>query len=222
MRSYPSRLLYRTSVSLILVVCYTACTAQNGPAPSNSFAGNAQSGQQQIALGRRLVLDHGCADCHSIGVPAPDAPGFLAGVANDTALNAFHVGPFITRPKNLTPDVATGTGSFTERQIFNALRYGLRPEETPDLEITSQTPGQGNFPAHPHYLAPPMPWIGFRHMSDEQLYAIAAYIKNGLKPVSHRVKDSDGPPDFWASTYAVKEIGPWPAAKYPTANETGR
>jgi len=43
-----------------------------------------------------------------------------------------------------------------------------------------------------------------------------------VKPVSNRVADSDGPPDFWASEYTVAKIGPWPAPAYPTANETGR
>jgi hypothetical protein len=222
MRSPPSRMLHRNSVLLPSIVFLAACTAQNGPAPSSSFAGNAQSRQGQILVGRQLVMDHGCADCHSTGVPTADSPGYMAGVGDDTAQNAFRIGPFITRPKNLTPDVATGTGSFTERQIFNALRYGLRPEETPDAEITSHTPGQGNFPAHPHYLAPPMPWTAFRYMKDDQLRAIASYIKNGLKPVKHKVKDSDGPPDFWASIYTVDQIGPWPAVKYPAVNETGR
>jgi hypothetical protein len=126
---------------------------------------------------------------------------------------------FVTRPKNLTPDNATGTGRFTERQLFNALRFGLRPEETPDVEITSSTPGQGNFPVHPHYLAPPMPWMAWRHMPDADLWAIAAYLKNGVKPVSNKVADSEGPPDFWASEMTVEKIGPYPAKPFPTENE---
>jgi len=129
------------------------------------------------------------------------------------------VGPFITRARNLTPDNETGLGRFTERQIFNALRYGLRPGETPDVEITSMTPGQGNFPARPKYLAPPMPWPAWRHMSDQQLRDVAAYLKRGLKPVKNKVPDSEGPPDFWASGYTVQNIGPYPASAYPTKNE---
>ena len=126
---------------------------------------------------------------------------------------------FTARPKNITPDNETGIGRYTERQIFNALRYGLRPEETPDVVITSGTPGQGNFPANPHYLAPPMPWPGFRHLSDQELWAVAAYLKRGVKPVSNKVADSDRPPDFWASAYTLAEIGPIPATPYPSANE---
>jgi len=170
----------------------------------------------QVLRGRQMVLEHGCADCHGGGTN-PAAPGFLAGM-RDT-LGQFRIGPFITRPRNLTPDNTTGLGRFSERQIFNALRFGLRPGETPDVEITSTTPGQGNYPLHPKYLAVPMPWPAFRHMADEDLRAIAAYLKRGLKPVRNLVQDSDGPPDFWASEYTAEKIGTYPAPAYPTANE---
>jgi hypothetical protein len=139
----------------------------------------------------------------------------------DATDSGFVVGPFRTRPRNLTPDNATGIGRFSERQIFNAIRYGLRPGETPDVEITSSVPGQGNFPLHPKYLAPPMPWIAFRHMTDQDLYAISAYLKRAVKPVNHRVQDSDGPPDFWASTYTVAKVGPYPAPAFPAPTERG-
>ena len=170
----------------------------------------------QVARGRQLVIEHACGDCHG-GYSNPATPGWLAGKM--VAEQEFKIGPFMTRPRNLTPDNLTGTGRFSERQIFNALRYGLRPGETPDVDITSSTPGQGNFPAHPKYLAPPMPWPAFRHMPDEDIRAIAAYIKRGVKPVANRVQDSEGPPDFWASAYTVEKIGPYPAAPFPAAQE---
>ena len=202
---------YLKSVLPILILA--ACTA---PGSASYSSGNDMSSQQQqIARGRQLVLDHGCGDCHSMGVPSPMAAGWLAGISNVD--QEFQIGPFKTRPRNLTPDNATGLGRFSERQIFNAIRYGLRPGETPDVEITSTTPGQGNFPQIPKYLAPPMPWVAFRHMKDDQIWAIAAYLKNGLKPVSNRVKDSDGPPDFWASAYTVEKFGPYPAPPFPAA-----
>lgn len=203
-------------VAILFAVAYTAPTRPKAP----EDAASAKAPQQdRIARGRFLVVSHACGDCHG-GGSNPAAFGWLDGV-RDT-IQEFRVGPFITRPKNITPDVATGIGSFTERQIFNAMRYGLRPEETPDVEITSTVPGQGNFPLHPHYLAVPMPWPSWRHMPDEDLWAIAAYLKNGVKPVNHKVKDSDGPPDFWASAYTVDKIGPYPMAAYPTAYEKGR
>ena len=210
----------RYPTSLLAILFAAACTAP--PPGSSSFAatGSVQSGQarqDQILLGRHMVVSHACGECHG-GGDNPAAAGWLDGM-RDTITQQFRIGPFVTRAKNLTPDNATGMGRFSERQIFNALRYGLRPEETPDVAITSTVPGQGNFPLHPHYLAVPMPWMSWRNMSDQELYAIAAYLKDGLKPVNHKVQDSDGPPDFWASEYTVEKIGPYPAVPYPTANE---
>lgn len=180
----------------------------------------------QIKLGRALVINHDCGGCHG-GGDDPAAPGFLVGQKSKE--QEFLIGPcyvtpgaqpcFHTRPRNLTPDNETGTGRFSERQIFNSLRFGLRPGETPDVTITSTTPGEGNFPANPRYLAPPMPWNAWRHMSDTELWAIAVYLKHGLKPVRNKVEDSEGPPDFWASAYADGKIGKYPAPPFPTANE---
>jgi mono/diheme cytochrome c family protein len=206
--------------SLLPILFFAACTAQ--PSSSSFTSGSTmqtgQARQDQILHGRFLVVSHACGDCHG-GGSDPAAAGWLDGL-RDTITQQFRVGPFVTRPKNLTPDNMTGTGRFTERQIFNALRYGLRAEETPDVEITSTVPGQGNFPLHPHYLAIPMPWPSWRHMADQDLWAIAAYLKS-LKPVNHKVQDSDGPPDFWASEYTVAKIGPYPVRPYPTVNERG-
>jgi mono/diheme cytochrome c family protein len=186
-----------------------------------------EGSREQVLLGRQLVLTHDCGGCHG-GEHNPAGKGWLAGLMIPE--REFHVGActfsnptakpcFATRARNLTPDNATGLGRFTERQIFNSLRYGLRPENTPDVEITSTTPGQGNFPLIPHYLAPPMPWPSWRHMTDQELWAIAAYLKRGVKPVTNKVPESEGPADFWAATYAARDMGPQPALPFPTVNE---
>lgn len=207
---------------LFAVACSPAGSATSARSPLQVVEGS----QDQIVLGRQLVVSHDCGSCHG-GHFDPGAPGWLDGARSP--LQEFRIGPcredpaakpcFVTRARNLTPDNSTGLGRFTERQIFNALRYGLRPGETPDMDITSTTPGQGNFPQHPKFLAPPMPWPSWRHMSDHELRAIAAYLKRGVKPVRHHVADSEGPPDFWASEYTVEKIGPYPAKGYPTINE---
>ena len=178
----------------------------------------AQVDQKQVLWGRQLVMESACGGCH--GGADPSSDGWLAGFSPSNPFGFAQIGEFATRARNLTPDNTTGLGRFSERQIFNALRYGLRPGETPDVEITSTTPGKGNFPVNPKYLAPPMPWAAWRHRSDAELWAIAAYLKHGVKPVRNRVEDSDGPPDFWASFYAREEAGTYPAPKFPTANET--
>jgi hypothetical protein len=81
------------------------------------------------------------------------------------------------------------------------------------------TPGQGNFPEHPHYLAPPMPWPSWRLLPDGDLWSIAAYLKRAVKPVHNVVQESEGPPDFWASAYTPDQIGSYPAPAFPTKNE---
>src|SRR5262249_23149316 len=161
--------------------------------------------------------------CHNRGNnPARNDPGdprWLAGLAPG-APGFVELGKYKTNPRNLTPDNTTGLGRFSRRQIFNALRYGLRPGETPDVEITSTTTGEGNFRADPKYLAPPMPWPSFRHMADEDLWAITVYLKHGIRAVSNTVPDSEGPPDFWASEYTLGNLlGPYPLPAFPMNNE---
>jgi len=215
-RSRPSRrATLRITLAVIAAALATVAATSGRPdAPADQDPG-------AVLRGRVLAISHGCGDCHG-GIANPAAEGWLAG-ANPKAppeLQFFPVGPFKTRARNLTPDNETGLGRFSERQIFNALRFGLRPGETPDVEITSSTPGQGNFPMNPKYLAPPMPWPSFRHMPDQELRDIAAYLKRGVKPVRNPVPDSEGPPDFWASEYTPEKVGTWPAPAFPTARET--
>lgn len=173
-----------------------------------------------VLKGRSLVMEHACGGCH--GGADPSFDGWLSGWSEEAppGLYDFQIGDFHTYARNLTPDNTTGLGRFSERQLFNALRYGLRPGETPDVEITSATPGEGNFPEHPKYLAPPMPWPAWRHMPDEDLWAIVAYLKRGVKPVHNRVPDSEGPPDFWAEAVEDPSLGTYPAPPFPTARET--
>lgn len=209
----------------------TPVPSANEIAVEGEALGAADAAQTDIVLrGRYLVITHACGECHG-GGSDPSAKGWLAGSGASEPLVEFKIGPppcgidpkatgcFTTRPRNLTPDNETGMGRFTERQLFNALRFGLRPEDTPDVTITGTTPGKGNFPMRPHYVAPPMPWTAWRHMSDADLRAIAAYLKRGLKPVVHKVADSEGPPDFWASFMTPENIGTYPAPAFPTANE---
>jgi len=215
-----TRLLAFTAVSALAV----AAAAFTGP-PASLSSPELEPLQERILQGRELVISHGCGGCHG-GLDDPASDGWLAGMTSPE--QEFRIGPcgaggdetcFRTRPRNLTPHPTSGLGRFTERQIFNALRYGLRPGETADVEITSPVPGEGNFPMFPKYLAPPMPWTAWRHMSDDELWAIAAYLKHGLKPVDNSVEDSEGPPDFWASAYTVETYGTHPLGAFPGPNE---
>jgi mono/diheme cytochrome c family protein len=188
------------------------------PFPAQHEALRAPERRDEVLRGRRLVAEMACSACHG-GALHPGQEGWLSGARPGSPFESFRFGEFTTYPRNLTPDNATGMGRFSERQIFNSIRYGLRPGETADVEITSTVPGVGNHPRNPKYLAPPMPWQAWRHLADDEIRAIAAYLKHGLSPVSNRVADSEGPPDFWASAYTPERVGAYPAPPFPTARE---
>lgn len=214
MRLNPAAVLLASAMSVVIPACAGTTVATPGR-DAVTVASTDRPLDARVQRGRQLVIQSGCGDCH--GGYHPGGAGWLAGMTSPAM--EFVIGPFKTRPRNLTPDNRTGIGRFTERQIFNALRYGLRPGETPDTDISSTTPGQGNFPANPKYLAPPMPWVAFRHMPDADLRDIATYLKHGVKPVVNFVPDSEGPPDFWAGEYTVAKYGPFPGVPFPTAAE---
>lgn len=64
---------------------------------------------------------------------------------------------------NLTPDSATGIGSWTEAQFARALREGVRPDGSP--------------------LADAMPWRAFSHFADDEVSAMWLFFRT-LPPVS--------------------------------------
>ncbi len=206
------------SGALALAAAVTGCGSNNNGGPSGLPGDKASL--DQVTRGRYLTMSLACGDCHNRGKVDPNDPNWLAGYMPGTPGQPFQIGPFQTYPANITPDTTTGIGRFTDRQIYNELRYGLDPMDTPDVVITSTTPGQGNFPATPHYLAPPMPWPSFRHLTDSDLWSIVAYIKHGIKPVANTVPASTEPPDFWASSYTPDKIGPDQLPAYPGTNET--
>ena len=221
--SYRGALTVTGAATALLIAAAWGC----GSSSSTSGGGggglpNSKANLTQVEHGRYLVTTVGCADCHAGGVNDPSSATWLAGyvgAAGGSGPGAFNIGPFHTYAKNLTPDMNTGIGMHSDRQIYNALRYGLAPDSTPDVVITSTTPGVGNFPAAPVYLAPPMPWTSFRHLSDTDIWSIVAYIKHGVKAVSNTVPDSQSPPGGWASSYTSAKVGPDQLATYPAANE---
>ncbi len=219
----PKRIIFTSVIStliaatmVIILISSYGCGGGNGP----SNLPNGTPSMNQVLQGRAILTSFGCVDCHNRGVNNPSDSNWLAGyIPNPTGAGKFQIGPFTTYAANLTPDKTTGIGGYTDQQIYNALRYGLDPASTPSVVITSTTPGQGNFPSTPHYLAPPMPWPSTRNMSDNDLWAIVAYLKYGIKPVSNSVPASQGPPNFWASSYTSSAIGPYPLPSYPAGNE---
>lgn len=203
--------------ALALAGCGGGGAGDSSPGPGPGLP-TAKATAGQVAHGRALFTTMGCADCHSQGVNDPSLPTWMAGYVTGGHNGVFQIGPFLVHAANLTPDAVTGLGGATDRQVFNALSWGLVPE-TPEAVITSNVPGQGNFPAQPHYLAPPMPWPSIRHLSDDDRWSLVAYIKHGVRAVTNVVPANDGPPDFWAGSYTAAKVGPYPLPPYPTAAE---
>ena len=115
--------------------------------------------------GAYLVDIAGCADCHNPmknGLP-------IAGM--DFSGGQIFEGPWgRAASANITPD-PTGIPYYDEVLFIEAMRTGsvrTRP------------------------LNPIMPWPGMRHLTDQDLKDIFAYLKT-LKPVPHRVDNAETP-----------------------------
>lgn len=139
-----------------------------------------------VKRGEYLVAITGCNDCHSPKImtdhgPAPDPKLLLSGHPANAPLPAITdknmvapgqwvlfnpsltaaVGPWgTTFAANLTPD-ETGLGSWTFEQFKKALTQG----KYKGLDTNRM-------------LLPPMPWVNYVNMSDDDLKAIFAYLKS--------------------------------------------
>lgn len=125
-----------------------------------SAAAAAQGGN--VERGRYLATVMDCGGCHTRGVftgkPNPDL--FLAG--SEVGFHLPGLGYFY--PPNLTPDPATGLGNWSEDDIVRALRTGERPDG--------------------RVLVPIMPYHAYAALTDEDAYAVAAYLKS-MPPIGY-------------------------------------
>jgi mono/diheme cytochrome c family protein len=147
----------------------------------------------RIKRGAYLVTVGGCNDCHTpwkVGAngPEPDMSRMLSGHPETYAItapaaapegewqhaavmgatNTAFSGPWgVSFTANLTPDRNTGLGIWTEEMFIKTIRTGRhwgvsRP------------------------ILPPMPWFNYRHMTDEDLRSVFAYLRS-LPPVVNHV-----------------------------------
>ena len=153
---------------------------------------NEETATDPVERGRYLVSFAGCNDCHTPGYffGMPDMSRMLGG--SEVGFEIPGVGVF--HGPNLTPDMETGLGSWTEEQIITAFTAGKRPDG--------------------RELAPIMPWRAFANLTAEDKTAIAAYLKS-LPPVVNKVPGPFGPND--TPTSFVMRIVPPPSADTPPA-----
>jgi mono/diheme cytochrome c family protein len=147
---------------------------------------------EKVARGEYLTTIMACNDCHTPGTfyGAPDYSRKLSGS------ELGWVGPWGTSyARNLTPDPETGIGSWSEDDIVKTIRTGQRADGTP--------------------VMPPMPWPMYTQLSDDDAYAIAAYLKS-LPAVSHKVPDKL-PPGSAATPhdFVIPQPTAWDAPRSP-------
>ncbi len=149
---------------------------------------------EMVERGKYLVISTGCNDCHTpwhIGPkgPEPDMSRMLSGHPQDlkmpeaklpqepwgwvgsASMTAFS-GPWGTSfTANLTPDTMTGLGSWTEEMFVQAMRTGKHMGQ----------PGSWD-------IKPPMPWMWYGQMNDDDLKAIFAFLQS-IPVIRNKVPD---------------------------------
>lgn len=113
-----------------------------------------------------------CTDCHTPLDPEtgiPDLSRYLGGG------QPFDLGPFGTiYSANISPDVATGIGAWSDQQISRVLHEGIR--------INNR-----------HVIV--MPWQGYSAITDEDLQVVLAYLRS-INPVENEVPAPAVPDEY--------------------------
>jgi len=160
------------------------------------LAGTAQAADR-IERGQYLVNTSGCRDCHTplkMGAhgPEPDMARSLSGHPQDFVITApvappqgpwmvvtaqtatAFSGPWgVSFTANLTPDVETGLGRWSENDFVQTIRTGRHL-------------GRGR------PVLPPMPIPVYSQMTDDDLKAVFAYLKS-LPPIRNKVPEPLAP-----------------------------
>jgi Cytochrome c len=142
--------------------------AQGGATEGGAAQGGASEGgaagassADQIARGEYIVAHvAACGDCHTARLPSglPDLSKLLAGNAAFADLNPTDPATGLVPTPNLTPDMSTGIGSWTDAQIKNAFQNGVNAQNKPLFSI--------------------MPYYVFHNMTDADADAVVAYLRS--------------------------------------------
>lgn len=151
-------------ICISLALTFTACATI--PKPTDEKIGLTR---ERIARGKYIVEGIGvCGGCHTPGSHEgkPDEKKHLAG---DTilieGLGTIHI-------PNITQDAETGIGGWTDGEIIRAIREGINKK------------GEIMFPF--------MPYPAYGDMSDDDVKAVAAYLRT-VPPVSNKVPKFKAP-----------------------------
>lgn len=149
---------------------------------------------ERVARGKYLVNTSGCNDCHTpwkMGGkgPEPDMTRFLSGHPEKLRMPKVDLppghwmgAPYMTEfqgpwgktyAMNLTPDVNTGIGIWTEDMFLRAIREGRHMGQS-------------------RPIMPPMPWTVYRNLNDEDLKSVYAYLRT-IPAIHNRVPEYEPP-----------------------------
>jgi mono/diheme cytochrome c family protein len=104
----------------------------------------------------------GCGNCHG-AQNETTTPPFQRSLSGG---QLFDEPIFKVYAPNITPDLTTGIGNWTDAQLTKAIREGIRPDNS--------------------VIGPPMPISFYRNFSDKDLQAIITYLR-AQPPIKHTV-----------------------------------
>ena len=125
----------------------------------------------KIEFGKYLVTAASCSDCHTPMDKGAVIPGMTFAGGMEFPLPTGG----IATSANITPDINTGIGSWTEEAFI--ARFKQFQDSTNTINSSSVTPGDFNTE---------MPWRFYSNMSEEELSAIYAYLKTQV-PVENQI-----------------------------------
>lgn len=141
------------------------------------LAGPADAAETEVERGAYLVHAAGCVSCHTDrknkGKP------FAGGRALKTPFGTYY-------SPNITPDLVTGIGTWSDAAFTRALHEGIGLDGS--------------------HLFPVFPYTSYTRMSDEDVLAIKAYLFS-LDPVAR----ANTPHDVWPPFGWRWTVGPWQA-----------
>ena len=134
--------------------------AYNIYAKDNFFTDYVPSVATAVDRGRRLAYLGACVDCHAYAPKLfPDFGEPLGGGVRYEVPDRS-----LVMCANLSPDKETGIGSFTDEEVYNAVKYGMRLRPLPDTEMV-------RWP-----MMPRMPY--HTSLTDDEISDLIAYFRS--------------------------------------------
>jgi mono/diheme cytochrome c family protein len=167
-------LLYLAIAGVLLLIAVITLTIgwrpfigpKSRPLTSRKF----EATPQRLERGRYVFELTGCGGCHSQqDWNTHGAPVISGTEGGGQWLNMPDLPGRVVAP-NLTPDIETGAGGWTDDQFARAIREGIGYD------------GRALFPM--------MPYQGFRTMSDEDLASVVVYLRS-LPPVHNQLAKTE-------------------------------